>query len=351
MKIIQKISVSLLMMALPLLANAQTSLSVSDFELQPGGEATFDVCMNNGSDKIWGVQFDMSMSSGITFKSAELVAARANGHDDPSHSVTGGKDRIIIQGDWDFNTFKGSEGAIVKITVKASSSFTSGQIDFSTIRFTKMEGDDPTSISGTDFTVNVTTGGSAPESIDGVKFYADQTSLELEASSGDVAQGVLSINLDNPNYYPNAVQFELTLPEGVTVASVSKTDRSSKLTVRSNVKDNGHVKVMLADMGKAVTITGNSGPICDITLEASDNTFQSGQVTIDGIQLINLDNLPFTTDAITIAVSNATGIEIATVSEQMKGSIYNLQGVKVATSQEGLSKGVYILNGKKFVIK
>jgi hypothetical protein len=347
MKIIHRITFSLLMMTFALVANAQTSLSVEDFDIQAGGEATFEVNMDNEGDQIWAVQFDMALPEGITFKSASLVSARANGHDEPTHNIKDGKDRITVTGDWDFHTFKGNQGAIIKITVQASNSFTTGKIGFSTIRFTKMVNDTPTSISGTDF--NVILNPSMIQTLEGVKLYLEATSLQLEANSEGVAQGVMAVNLDNPKYMPNALMFELTLPYGLKVASVTNTERSANLTARPSVKDNGNVKVIMADMGKKLTITGDNGAICNITFEATDEYFQTGQVVMSDIQLINLDNLTYTTDPITFTVNGTSGIENVTASQLNQGAIYNLQGVKVAA--ENLNKGVYIQNGKKFVIK
>ena len=348
MKIIHKIAVSLLMMALPFVANAQASLSASDFDIQPGGEATFDVCMDNEGVQIWGVQFDMALPEGLTFKSAALAPVRANGHDDPTHTVTGGKDRIVISGDWDFHTFKGNQGAIVRITIQASSAFTTGKIGFSTIRFTKMEGEVPTSVSGDNF--NVIVNPSMKENLEGVTLSLETTSLQLEDMGDGMGVADLAVNLDNPRFMPNAVMFELTLPDGLKVTNVKNTDRSANLTTKFNLKDDGKVKVVMADMGKKLTITGDKGAICYITFQA-DKFFESGQVTIDGIQLTNLDipTLEYTTGAMTFTVNGTTGIENITASQLNEGAIYNLQGVKVAA--ESLNKGVYIQNGKKFVIK
>jgi hypothetical protein len=308
--------------------------------------------MENGDEKIWGAQFDMELPAGLTFKSAEVVSARANGHTLQHNNTvnTGNKDRIVIQGNFSFDPFIGNSGPIAKITVEASSSFKTGKIGFSNVYFTNTAG---TSISGPAF--NVVQNPDLVENLEGVKLFVDiDGSLQLEetkdADKNTVYQGVLPILLDNPKFMPNAIEFKMSMPDAVKVVKAETTDRSANLTIMKSEKD-GKTKIVLTDVGTMKTISGNEGAICLITLQTSSKDFKSGQIVISDIKLANPDNLGYgqTFDDITVSVSSTAGIENATINEQMKGNVYNLQGVKVATSLEGLSKGVYIQNGKKIV--
>lgn len=354
MKIMYKIKAALLMMALPVVANAQNqvTLSASDFDIEPGKTATFAVSMENEGETIWGAQFDMEMPDGITFKSAEVASARANGRtlSHNNNKNTNYNDHIVIQGNiTNLETgFTGNAGPIAYITVEASSSFKTGKIGFSKIYFVNTAG---TSISGAAF--NVIQNPNMVETLEGVKMYVEgNVTLEemLDDNKNTVYQGVLPVLLDNPKFMPNAIEFKLSLPDGVKVAKAETTDRSANLTLIKSEKD-GKTKIIMTDASTLKTISGNEGAICNLTLQATDKNFKSGQVVISNIKLSNIDNLGYgvTFDDITVTVSSTAGIENAVVNEQMKGNVYNLQGVKVATSLEGLSKGVYIQNGKKIV--
>jgi len=343
MKILHKITVSLLMMALPYVANAQVSLSASDFDIAAGGEATFAVSMENEGQQICAAQFDMALPDGLTFQSAQLADARSVDHGIDSNTVNG-KIRVSVMDPE--NNFKDNQGPIAYVTVKASSSFKTGKIGFDFISFSSLTGQ---AFWGANFDIIVNP--DIIETTEGVKFYVSPESLTLEANSEGVKQGELSIMLDSPKYSVTACQFDLTLPDGVKVASAKGTDRSANLKTTAKELDNGCVRIKMADIKMPLleTITGTEGAICIITFEATDNNFKSGEVKIDNIELANPDNLKCNPDDITVSISATAGIENVTASQLNQGAIYNLQGVKVAA--ESLNKGVYIQNGKKFVVK
>lgn len=341
MKLIHKIATSLLMMALPVMANAQVTVSADNFDITAGGEATFAVNMANEGQLISDIQFDMTMPDGITFKSAIVASERSNGHK-LTASKSNGKDRITIMGPMTGDpSFKGNKGPVAYVTVQASSSFITGKLAFSFVRPGTPEG---ASIKCNDFDIIVNP--AMTETIEGVKFFVEAQTLDLDEEN----KGVLPIMLDNPKYFATSAQFDLTLPDGLKVVDVQGTDRSALLTTGYTLRNNGTVRVVIADLSaQFLTIAGNDGAICNVFFEATDKDFKSGDVKISGIKLVNANNLKYTGDDITITVSSTAGIENVTASQLNQGTIYNLQGVKVAA--ESLNKGVYIQNGKKFVIK
>lgn len=338
MKIIHKIKASLLMMALPVVASAQVSLTADDFKIDAGGEATFAVSMLNEGQPISDAQFDLAMPTGLTFVNAKVADTRNNGHN-LSVTTVDGKTRIVIMGSED--NFKGNQGPIANVTVKASGSFDTGKIGFSFVRFSDLNGK---SFKGDNFDIEANP--PVPESLEGVKIFAENISLD------ENGVGVLPISLDNPQFSVTAAEFKLTLPTGLKVTKVEGTDRAGNLTTKMNTLASGKVKVVMADYtAQNRTISGTEGAICNVYFELTDQYFTSGSVTIDDIEMANPSNLTYTPAGFSVTVSSTAGIESATVNELMKGNVYNLQGVKVAESVEGLNKGVYILNGKKFVVK
>ena len=345
MKLIHKIATSLLMMALPVMANAQVTVSADNFDITAGGEATFAVSMANEGQLISDIQFDMTMPDGITFKSAIVASERSNGHK-LTASKTNGKDRITIMGPMTGSdpSFKGNQGPVAYVTVQASSSFTTGKLAFSFVRPGTPEG---TSIKCNDFDIIVNP--AMTETIEGVKFFVESSSLALDEEN----KGVLPIMLDNPHYFATSAQFDLTLPDGLKVVDVQGTDRSANLTTSFKLRSNGTVRVVMADLSaQNLTIAGNDGAICNIFFEAIDKDFKSGDVKISGIKISSASgrsDLNYVGADITLTVSSTAGIENVTANQLNQGAIYNLQGVKVAG--ESMNKGVYIQNGKKFVVK
>jgi len=340
MKITYKLKASLLMMALPLMANAQNlvTLSADDFKIDAGKTATFAVNMENEGEQISDAQFDLQLPEGLTFVSAEVASERSNGHSIKTNEVEG-KTRVMVSGNMLGNPFKDNRGAIAKVTVQASSSFETGRLGFSRIFLSTPNGG---SIQCDNFDIEANP--PIPETIEGVKFFADNLSLDAEG------KGELAIFLDNPQYSVTSVQFDMTLPTGLKITNVKNTDRSKNLTVMNSELPSGKIRVVMVDgNGEFRTISGTEGAICNIALETTDKYFKSGKIQFDKIKLANRDNLKATPADMEVTINATAGIENATFNEQMTGSVYNLQGIKVAT--ENMNKGIYIQNGKKFVVK
>lgn len=171
----------------------------------------------------------------------------------------------------------------------------------------------------------------------------------------------LTVNLENPDMTVTLVQFDLELPEGLSIPKdedeeylIDMTSRASKKHTLDYNDKNGRV---LLSSSSNKTLSGQSGAIITIDITAAA-TFETGTITLKNIEIVSPDNTAanpvFSKPddvVITIETSGITGV---TMSNEYQGSIYTLQGVKVgenASSFDSLEKGIYILNGKKIVKK
>lgn len=129
----------------------------------------------------------------------------------------------------------------------------------------------------------------------------------------------LTVNLDNPDMTVTLVQFDLELPEGLSVAKdeddeylIEMTSRASKKhTLDYNYK-NGRV---LLSSSSNKTLSGTSGPIITIDLTAAA-TFETGTITLKNIEIVSPDNT-----AENPVVSKPDDIVINIVAQQTTVSI------------------------------
>lgn len=171
----------------------------------------------------------------------------------------------------------------------------------------------------------------------------------------------LTVNLENPDMTVTLVQFDLELPEGLSIPKdeddeylIDMTSRASKKHTLDYNDKNGRV---LLSSSSNKTLSGQSGAIITIDITAAA-TFETGTITLKNIEIVSPDNTaanPVFSKPDNVVINiDTSGIAGVTMSNEYQGSIYTLQGVKVgenASSFDSLEKGIYILNGKKIVKK
>lgn len=171
----------------------------------------------------------------------------------------------------------------------------------------------------------------------------------------------LTVNLENPDMTVTLVQFDLELPEGLSIPKdedeeylIDMTSRASKKHTLDYNDKNGRV---LLSSSSNKTLSGTSGAIITIDITAAA-TFETGTITLKNIEIVSPDNTaanPVFSKPDNVVINiDTSGISGVTMSNEYQGSIYTLQGVKVgenASSFDSLEKGIYILNGKKIVKK
>ena len=175
------------------------------------------------------------------------------------------------------------------------------------------------------------------------------------------SQVELSVRMKNASDI-RGFQFDLYLPEGVTIANNAKASLSSDRlaagdahTLMADKMTDGAVRFLCSSMNDE-SFAGGDGEIATLTVNIADNVANGDyDVVVKNAIMTETDiSKSYEADNIksTLTVLDQTGVETVTAdNERRDGSIYTvggqLVGKKSTTSQ--LRKGIYIRNGKKFV--
>ncbi|MDY4161087.1 MAG: leucine-rich repeat protein, partial [Prevotella sp.] len=177
------------------------------------------------------------------------------------------------------------------------------------------------------------------------------------------SQVELSVRMRNASDI-RGFQFDLYLPEGVTMANNAKASLSSDRLAAGdahmlmvNEMTDGAVRFLCSSMNDE-SFAGGDGEIATLTVNIADNVANGDyDVVVKNAIMTETDiSRSYEADNIksTLTVLDQTGVETVTEdNERRDGSIYTvggqLVGKKATTNQ--LRKGIYIRNGKKFVVK
>jgi len=162
----------------------------------------------------------------------------------------------------------------------------------------------------------------------------------------------MTINLNNPNDELTLVQFDLHLPQGLSIRTaggdldIDMGERTNwrKHTLDANEVDGGAYRFLLYSSSNAL-ISGTSGGIITVTLKA-DNSFNGGVITIDNALLVSPEQKETKPSAYEYTISLSMGIDNITV-ETGTQRIFNLSGLQLKEPQ----KGINIINGRKVFVK
>ena len=177
------------------------------------------------------------------------------------------------------------------------------------------------------------------------------------------SQVELSVRMKNASDI-RGFQFDLYLPEGVSMAANAKASLSSDRlaagdahTLMVNEVSDGAVRFLCSSMNDE-SFAGGDGEIATLTVNIADNVANGEyDVVVKNALMTETDiSKSYEADNIksALTVLDQTGVETVTADDERRdGTIYTvggqLVGKKSTTSQ--LRKGVYIRNGKKFVVK
>ncbi|MBQ8060217.1 MAG: leucine-rich repeat protein, partial [Prevotella sp.] len=177
------------------------------------------------------------------------------------------------------------------------------------------------------------------------------------------SQVELSVRMRNASDI-RGFQFDLYLPEGVSMATNAKASLSSDRlaagdahTLMVNEISDGAVRFLCSSMNDE-SFAGGDGEIATLTVNIADNVANGDyDVVVKNAIMTETDiSKSYEADNIksTLTVLDQTGVETVTADDERRdGTIYTvggqLVGKKSTTSQ--LRKGIYIRNGKKFVVK
>lgn len=149
-----------------------------------------------------------------------------------------------------------------------------------------------------------------------------QSQSRLAAEDFTISAGetkTLAVDLINPDYEVTALQFDITLPEGLSIPydeeeeeyKAEKTSRcTAKHSLSSNRLSNGNIRFTLKHE-KNKLISGTEGAVINITIVASSN-FQSGTIHFSNIVLSNPDEtqvLPADFDVVIAPVQTKVSIK------------------------------------------
>ncbi|MCI6861674.1 MAG: leucine-rich repeat protein [Prevotella sp.] len=165
---------------------------------------------------------------------------------------------------------------------------------------------------------------------------------------------VMDIDIENPDMQFSACQFDVHLPKGISIKSVTlgKDRTTSKKT---NYLDfatlaDGTTRVICAST-KDVAFAGTEGTVARLTVVADDNVEAgSYDVTIDNIVLSKAGDMA-KPESVTINadIISATGIsEIKTAEPNSADGMYDILGRRISNSEK-LRDGIYIIGGKKVI--
>lgn len=191
---------------------------------------------------------------------------------------------------------------------------------------------------------------SAPMMLAPAMETATEANLSIEdftIEAGETKEMI--IDLTNYDDQMTLVQFDLRLPEGLSIVTdgIEIAGRTTWQEHLLYAHDIGNVtRVMLASARNA-EISGNSGALISIRLTASD-TFDGGDIVIGNSLLVTpCANESQPTDY-TYHINSTTGIRSLTPTlSQGAETYYDLSGRPVTNP----GKGIYIVNGKKIIIK
>ncbi|MBO5640877.1 MAG: leucine-rich repeat protein [Prevotella sp.] len=192
---------------------------------------------------------------------------------------------------------------------------------------------------------------------------ADNVIYVENVSGSKNSQVELSVRMRNASDI-RGFQFDLYLPEGVTIANNAKASLSSDRlaagdahTLMADEMTDGAVRFLCSSM-KDESFAVGDGEIATLTVNIADNVANGDyDVVVKNAIMTETDiSRSYEADDIksTLTVLDQTGVETVTAdNERRDGSIYTvggqLVGKKSTTSQ--LRKGIYIRNGRKFVVK
>lgn len=246
---------------------------MNDFEIAPGTTIIVPIVLDNYASAIAGFQFDMYLPEGITTTASSFTLSDRKGETHQLVANNNGDHWTVVAFGYPTADFSGNSGDIMYIDFTASESFAnSAIIDFRNVMLSTSDAhESPVE----DFQVTVTANG----------VYVPSNRLIIEDFSVQPGKTkIMPVLLENEVTQFSGVSFEITIPEGLTVAedAFKLTDRALSHTLTVTALDNNSYKVEVNDEN-GHTFTGDSGAVVNIEV-AADRTFE-------GQALINVSNV------------------------------------------------------------
>lgn len=242
---------------------------MNDFEIAPGTALRVPVVLDNHASAIAGFQFDMYLPSGITTTASSFTLSDRKGETHQLVANYNGDHWSVVAFGFPTADFSGDSGDILYIDFTASKSFTgSAVISFCNIVLSTSDAhESPID----NFDVNVTANG----------VYVPSDHLIIEDFSVKPGKTkIMPVLLENEVTQFSGISFEMTIPEGLTVAddAFELTDRAPNHNLNiTALSDNSYKVEVKGKYGRL--FTGTSGAVLNIEV-AADRTFE-GQAVIN----------------------------------------------------------------------
>ena len=265
-------------------------LSVESFSIVSGGTKTIPILLNNPDNAITLLQFDMQLPEGLTLKATTSGDYEMNmtgrtmwrNHSLVANQLTDGRIRMLLCSSTN-TLIEGNDGAIITLTLQAADDFKDGQMVLNNILMVGADGQESKQ-DRYECTVK-----SLPKPVV-TKGTATLSCQPISINVGEEAE--LAVSLNNQNEEITLVQFDLEMPDGLSIKS-GNGNLAIKMAGRTSEKDHSLQVVQLANKcirvllssDKNATIQGNNGPVISMTLKAAEN-FSSGFLKFTNILLV-----------------------------------------------------------------
>lgn len=288
------------------MAKADNAFYIQNINLDAGAKQTLSVSLAN-SDEITGFQFDIKLPSGITVNSTLndddemvpdicLTERKKSKHQLSCAQQADGSYRIVVLS-MSNQTFRDNDGAIINISVTASSTLTSGSyaVELKNIHIVPMvDGVQGDRIDQPDYTGYVVVNNQG-ESGD------VNVALKLGANTFKAGSNqTLSIAMDN-NIDVTAFQFDIMLPNGITVNNYVNDDdetvpniqltsrKASSHSISCNKREDGRYTIVVLSM-KNQAIKGTEGDVVAIDINVPITMSGNYDVVLSNIHIVPLVN-------------------------------------------------------------
>jgi hypothetical protein len=266
------------------------NLTVETVKMNAGETKQVAIVLNNPTHQYAAFQFDLVLPKGFSIakndKGKFVASLDEDRKDDHTLNVSemGANTYRFLAFSMTNTEFYGNDGALVYITLQAGEGIVGGN-KTATIQsqvFTEVSGEQY-KWGDTTFTVEISGGGGSDEP-DPPVVGDDKLSVEaVSMSAGETKQ--IAIVLNNPTHKYAAFQFDLVLPEGISIAKNDKgklmaslnADRIDDHTLTVQDLGSGRYRLLCFSMSNA-EFSGTSGALVNMTLRADENASTDAKV-------------------------------------------------------------------------
>ena len=259
------------------------NLVVETVKMSAGETKQIAIMLNNPTHKYAAFQFDLVLPEGISIaknnKGKLIASLNEDRKDDHTLNVseTGTNTYRFLAFSMTNTEFSGTDGTLVYVTLQANEGLSGGNrtVTIQSQVFTEVSGEQHKWNDAT-FSIEIN-GGGGPDNPDPPVVGDDMLSVEaVSMSAGETKQ--VAFVLNNPTRKYAAFQFDLLLPEGISVAKNDKgkfiaslnEDRIDDHTL--NVSEMGANTYRFLSFSMTNTeFSGNEGALIYVTLQASES--------------------------------------------------------------------------------